>query len=353
MKTLAAVLEKINNPLRIEELTVPELKHGQVLVKIAYSGICHSQLNEIGGLKGEDRFLPHTLGHEGSGVVAAIGESVKKVKVGDLVVLTWLKGSGIDVPSCQYLKGNGGIVNSGAISTFLTKAVVSENRVVRIPDGIPLKEAALFGCAIPTGAGIVIKAIKKGYANSIAIFGLGGIGLSALLAARMIGVPSIIGVDKFEYKLEKARQLGATDIINAKKGGVLSCIMEITAGKGVDYAVECSGSRAMMEAAFQSVRDKGGLCIITGNLPQGDKISIDPFNLIKGKGIVGAWGGGTNPDIDIPMYADLYLSGKLKIGELIGDMCSLSNINKALNKLKKGTGGRILINMGPSQRFKK
>lgn len=348
MKSLAAVLEKTNKPLRIKELAIPELKTGQVLVKITYSGICHSQLNEIGGLKGRDGFLPHTLGHEGSGVVEMVGESVEKVKVGDHVVLTWLKGAGMDVPSCQYLDDNGAIVNSGAISTFLTKAIVSENRVVRIPNNIPLKEAALLGCAVPTGAGSVIKATKERHANSIAIFGLGGIGSSALLAAQMIGVSRIIGIDRFDYKLEKARKLGATDVINAKKSNVLSCIMEITAGKGVDYAVECSGSRAMMETAFQSVHDKGGRCIIVGNLPQGDKISLNPFDLIKGKEIVGVWGGKTDPDIDIPMYANVYLSGKLKIEELIGDIYSLLDINKALDKLKEGTGGRILIDMDAS-----
>lgn len=345
MKTIAAVLYKINDPLHVKELIIPELKHGQVLVRVSYSGICRSQLNEIDGLKGEDKFLPHTLGHEGSGIVEAIGKGVKKVQEGDRVVLTWLKGNGADIPSCQYLDCGGSIVNSGAISTFLAKAVVSENRVIKIPERMPLKEAALLGCAIPTGAGIVVKTAKKRDIGSIAIFGLGGIGSSALLAAQMIGIKTIIGVDMFDYKLEKAQRLGATYILDSRKDSIVSCIAKITAGRGVDCAIECSGSRDMMEAAFQSVCDKKGLCVIAGNLPKGDKISLDPFELIKGKEVMGTWGGGTEPDADIPMYAELYMSGKLKIDRIMGDVYNLHDMNKALNKLREGSEGRILIGM--------
>src|ERR1700733_5747059 len=152
MKTEAAILSKLNTPLEIWEIEIPRLLPGQVLVKMAYSGLCHSQLNEIKGLKGEDKFLPHTLGHEGSGIVESIGANVTKVKSGDPVVLTWLKGSGAEVLGTQYLSKHG-TVNSGPISTFLSYAIISENRVVQIQRHMPLKEAALLGCAIPTGAG--------------------------------------------------------------------------------------------------------------------------------------------------------------------------------------------------------
>lgn len=345
MKTIAAVLYEVNKSLKVEELSIPELKAGQVLVKVAFSGVCHSQVNEISGLKGEDKFLPHTLGHEGSGVVEGIGEGVKKVKVGDHVVLTWIKGIGADITSSKYTDNNGCGINSGAISTFLTRAIVSENRVVKISDNMPLKEAALLGCAIPTGAGIIIRTIKRTGVNSIAIFGLGGIGLSALLAAKMKGAGTIIAVDIVVEKLEKAIQLGATHVINARERDVLSSIMEITSRKGVDYAIECAGKRESMEIAFKSVRDKGGICVIAGNLPQGEKISINPFDLIKGKQITGTWGGETEPDTDIPMYVDLYLSGKLKIDKLGSNIYSLSDINKAFENLKNGIDGRLLIDM--------
>ncbi len=159
MKTKAAVLVNLPSLLEIWEFDSSSLKAGQVLVEMAYSGICHSQLNEIIGLKGEDHFLPHTLGHEGSGVVSEIGRGVSKVKPGDHVVLSWIKGEGQNAPGCQYQSACGE-VNSGAISTFLTHAVISENRLVAIPKQMPLREAALLGCAIPTGAGVVRNEMK-------------------------------------------------------------------------------------------------------------------------------------------------------------------------------------------------
>lgn len=346
MKTLAAVLSETSTPLMIEELLIPGLSSGQVLVRIAYSGICRSQLNEMRGLKGEDRFLPHTLGHEGSGIVEAVGSGVKKVKAGDTVVLTWIKGNGFDIPSALYKRKDGVIVNSGAVSTFLTKAVVSENRLVRIPDEMPLDEAALLGCAIPTGAGAVINTMDISAGKSIAIFGMGGLGLSALLAAKARGASSIIAIDISEDRLKQSTLLGAAYALNAGIDNVVEKILNITNNKGVDYAIESAGKKESMEAAFKSVRDGGGLCVIAGNLSYGDKIQIDPFDLIKGKRIIGTWGGQTQPDRDIPMYADLAVSGKLNLKQLICRVFALKDINEAIEYMEHGTVGRVLIDMG-------
>jgi S-(hydroxymethyl)glutathione dehydrogenase/alcohol dehydrogenase len=344
-KTKAAILTQINQPLEIDELIIPDLRKGQVLVKIAYSGVCHSQLNEIKGLKGEDKFLPHTLGHEGSGIAMEVGQEVQKVKAGDRVVLTWIKGSGHDVPSSQYLRKDGSIVNSGAISTFMEYAVISENRLVPIPKEMPLKEAALLGCAIPTGAGIVLNTARVQSGNSVAVFGVGGIGLSAILAAKMMGAAVIIAVDIREQKLIQAKEIGATHIINASLQDVLSIIQTITGGQGVDYAIEAAGLQETMEIAFRCVRDKGGLCILAGNLPKGETISIDPFDLIKGKQIVGTWGGGTDPDRDIPFYEKSFLSGGIKLSPLITLIYPLAHINEAINRMEAGQAGRCLIEM--------
>ncbi len=345
MKTLAAVLVEINKPLRLEELFVPELKDGQVLVKIAYSGICHSQLNEIRGLKGEDRFLPHTLGHEGSGIIEAIGSGVKKVKTGDRVVLTWIKGSGIDVPFASYQRNDGSTVNSGPISTFLTNAVISENRVVKITEALSLKEAALLGCAIPTGAGIVINTAHVSNGKSVAIFGMGGIGLSVLLAAKIKGASPIIAIDIVEDRLKQADLLGATHVLNAKKESALEGIMKITDNKGVDCAIESAGKKETMEMAFKSVCDKSGLCIIAGNLSHGQTIQIDPFDFIRGKRIIGTWGGETQLDKDIPMYADWALSGKLDLKKMICRTYELKNTNEAIEYMERYAIGRVLIEM--------
>lgn len=343
MKTTAAVLTEINRPLQIEELTIPPLKKGQVLVQVAYSGICHSQLNEIQGLKGEDKFLPHTLGHEGSGIVLEIGPDVTKVKPGDHVVLTWIKGSGHDAPSTQYSRKDGSIVNSGAISTFMNHAVISENRLVPITKEMPLKEAALLGCAIPTGAGIVLNTAHVQSGNSIAIFGCGGIGLSAILAAKMAGAGVIIAVDIREQKIKQALEIGATHVIDASCQDVLKTINEFTQGQGVDFAIEAAGQKMTMETAFKSVKDKGGLCILAGNLPQGTNISIDPFNLIKGKRIAGTWGGETDPDRDITSYIASYFSGELRLNNLHLSIYQLLNINDAFKDMQHTSVGRCMI----------
>lgn len=346
MKTKAAVLYEINEPLQIKELSIPVLQSGQVLVKIAYSGVCRSQLNEIQGLKGKDEYLPHTLGHEGSGIVEAIGAGVSKVEPGDRVVLTWIKGRGADVPSALYKKADGSIVNSGAISTFMTKAVISENRLVKISPEMPLREAALLGCAIPTGAGIVLNTLRVQPGSSVAVFGVGGIGLSAVLAADLMNATPIIAVDVFDYKLKLARDGGASHLINAGQEDPLAGILEITGGRGVDYAIEAAGRRETMENAFQVVCDKGGLCVLAGNLSHEEKISIDPFDLIKGKRVIGTWGGETNPDQDIPKYIRLYQAGRLKLDDLITDSFSLDDINFAIKKMRKGEiAGRCLVKL--------
>jgi S-(hydroxymethyl)glutathione dehydrogenase/alcohol dehydrogenase len=346
MRTVkSAILTQINQPLEIDELTIPELKRGQVLVKIAYSGVCHSQLNELRGLKGEDKFLPHCLGHEGSGIVAEIGPGVLKVKPNDHVVLTWIKGNGLEAPSTQYQRPDGTVVNAGPISTFMEYAIVSENRIVSMPKEMPFKEAALLGCAIPTGAGVVLNTAQIQRGASVAIFGVGGIGSGSILAARMVDAAIIIAVDIHEHKLLKAKEMGATHSINASYEDTLARIDKITDGKGVDYAIEAAGQSAAMEAAFKCVKDKGGLCILAGNLPAGQKIQIDPFDLIKGKQIAGTWGGEANPDRDIWNYVNMYLTGKLKLETMAPKVYALGEINDAMNYLEGGDALRILVDM--------
>jgi len=345
MKTIAAVLEQLDKSIKIRELTIPDLKPGQVLVEVAYSGVCHSQLLEVCGKRGHDRFLPHTLGHEGSGTVLKVGAGVTKIKPDDHVVLSWIKGSGADVPSTVYQSSEGPI-NSGAISTFMHQTVTCENRVTPISDAMPLREATLLGCVIPTGAGIILNTARVRLGSSVAVFGVGGIGLSAVLAADLVHATTIIAVDVFDYKLEQAQRVGATHLINARQQDPLATILEITEGCGVDYAIEAAGCRETMETAFRAVRDNGGLCVLAGNLPHGQRISLNPFDLIRGKGIIGTWGGESQPDRDIPLHVDLYLAGKLKLDMLITHEYWLEDINRAFDDLEQGKVGRALIKMG-------
>ena len=344
MKTRAAVLYQLNTPLRIEEVDVPKLRPGQVLVEVAYSGVCHSQLMEVRGKRGPDRYLPHLLGHEGSGVVVEVGKEVRKVQKGDRVVLTWIKGKGMDCRGSQYHK-NGAVINAGPVTTFSEHSVVSENRCVRLPEGIPMDVAALFGCAVLTGAGVVLNSVRPSRASSIVVWGVGGIGLSAVMAAKLSNCSTIIAADVHESKLKLAREFGATHTINACSDQPISRIQEIVGSNGVDYAIEAAGRTATIEQAFRSVRKNGGLCVFASHPPAGDKIRLDPHDLLSGKRIRGTWGGESQPDEDIPRFAELYRCNKLPLKKLIRHRYTLDQITQALDHLEQGTVDRPLIGM--------
>ena len=232
-----------------------------------------------------------------------------------------------------------------APSTFMRYTVTGENRLTPIVRDMPLWEAALLGCAIPTGAGIVLNTACVRPGDTVAIFGIGGIGLSAVLASRLKNASLVIAIDIVDEKLEQALALGATHIVNARQKPPLDLIGELTNGIGVDYAIEAAGQSETMEMAFRSVRNGGGLCVLAGNLPAGESISLDPFDLIRGKRIVGTWGGETNMDRDVPLYVDLFMQGKLKLEKMITHSYPLAAINDALKDLERGKVGRALIDM--------
>ena len=344
MKTTAAVLFEANRPLELLELSVPDLAPGQVFVEVAHSGICHSQLMEIQGKRGEDHWLPHLLGHEGAGVVLGIGDGVTKVKVGDHVVLTWIKGEGMNVAGATYTLGDL-TVNSGAVTTFSTHTVVSENRCVKIADDVPLDVATLFGCALPTGAGMVLNTIEPGGDHTMSIWGMGGIGMSALLGASVAECRLIIAVDIDDATLSLASELGATHTVNASKEDPLEAIREIVQADGVDFAVEAAGKTETIEQAFDSVRRGGGVCVFASHPDHGSRIRLDPFELICGKRIMGSWGGETKPDRDFPRFAAHYRDGRIPLEKLIAARFDLADINDAVHCLENGVPGRIILDM--------
>ena len=318
-------------------------------MKLAYSGVCHSQLMEVRGRRGADAYLPHLLGHEGTGKVIEVGEGVSKVKPNDLVVLGWIKGSGLDGGGVRYrcacmLQD----INAGGVTTFNEYALVSENRVVALPHGVPLDVGVLFGCAVPTGAGIITNDLKPAPGSSVAIFGLGGIGLSALMATMLFECSKVIAVDVSEHKLELARSFGATHTVNAAQADVVAEIRKLTGSAGVEFAVEASGQVGVIEQAFESLRRGGGVCVFASHPENGKRISIDPYELICGKQIRGSWGGSSNPDRDIPIFAKLYLEGRLPLEKLITKRYSLDKINEALDDLDNQRVGRPLIEIDPS-----
>jgi S-(hydroxymethyl)glutathione dehydrogenase/alcohol dehydrogenase len=347
MKTTAAILTELARPLEsaleLVELELPALKPGQVLVEIKYSGVCHTQLMEVSGLRGKDPFLPHCLGHEGSGEIVEISAGVSHVKVGDTVILSWLKGAGANVPGCVYL-WNGQKVNAGGITTFSKFAILSENRVSKLADGVSLKDAALIGCAVSTGVGSVFNTAAARAGQNAVVFGTGGIGLCAVIGARIAKCDKIIAVDVNQKKLELARTLGATHVIDANQGDPVKLIKEICAN-GADFAVEATGNVEVMKKALSAVRSQGGFAVVIGNAPAGNMLSIDPSEFNQGKQLRGTWGGDTSPERDFPRYCDLIRSGELNINHLRGEAYSLNNINQAMSDLKNGRAVRPLIDM--------
>ena len=331
MKTKAAVLREIDKPLSIEELETPALGYGHVLVKILATGLCHSQLNEIRGRKGKEN-IPHLLGHEAAGIVVELGKDVKKVKRDDYVMVSWIKGEGIEADPIRYKKGEE-LISAGPAATFTEYAVVSENRVMPISDKVKPAIAALLGCAVLTGAGIA-KNLNIQSGDTVAIFGIGGIGSSALLKAKSLGA-KITAIDIADWKLKWAKEDLGVEAVRPS---------EIDSRK-FDFVIECSGSKEAMEMAYGSAEVKGTV-VLAGNLPPGTKISIDPFDLIKGKKILGSWGGGSSPDEDIPQYVREYLAGSLPLEKLITKKYSFDQINDGLKDLESGKliRGIVVIN---------
>ncbi|RTL57743.1 MAG: acetoin dehydrogenase [Rhodocyclaceae bacterium] len=341
----AAVLTQLGQPLTLlSGVTHPQPGKGQVLVKLAYSGVCHSQLMEARGRRGDDPYLPHLLGHEGSGRVVAVGDGVTKVAPGELVILGWIKGSGLDGGGAKYACPRlPQPINAGGVTTFNEYALVSENRIVKLPAGVPLDVAVLFGCAVPTGAGIITHDLQPRPGSTIAIFGLGGIGLSALMATLLYQCASIIAVDVSEEKLALAQSFGAHHVIDARDTDPVAAIRALTSGAGVDYAVEASGQASVIEQAFAAVRRGGGVCVFASHPQHGSRISIDPYELICGKQIRGSWGGSADPDRDVPLFAQLYREGRLPLDKLITKRYTLDQINEALDDLEQHRVTRPLI----------
>ncbi len=319
-----AVLVEQNKPLVLAEIELPLLQVGQVLVKVAYSGICGSQIGEITGVRGHDKYLPHLLGHEGSGIVQNVGLGVKKVKPGDRVVLHWVKGSGIDT-SGPKLEWNGEGLNAGPITTFSEYTIVPENRVT--PINIGLRCAALLGCAVTTGLGIVFNDIKLKPGESIAVFGVGSIGLNVVHGAAMVNAHPIVAIDIHQSKLDHAGLFGATHAAQSWD-------------EGVDVVVDTTAYPGVFEQAYKLAAKKA---VVIG--VRQEPIVIDALPLNHGKQLIGSHGGGTNPDVDIPRYAKLYRLGKLKLGEQITHEYGLEAINEAIESVRSGEAGKCLIRM--------
>jgi S-(hydroxymethyl)glutathione dehydrogenase/alcohol dehydrogenase len=343
MKIKAAILEQLRSPLVLDQIDVPALECGQVLVQIHQTGICGAQLGEIDGKKGEDKFLPHLLGHEGGGVVLDVGPGVTHIKKGDHVVLHWRKGAGIHAKPAKYL-WSGRTVNSGWVTTFNECAVISENRLTPISKDIPFDVAALMGCAVTTALGLINNLAQVKIGQSVAVFGCGGVGLNVVQGAAMVSADPIIAIDIYDDKLALAADFGATHLINAKTADVREEVRKIVGSAGVDVFVENTGLVRLIETAY-ALTANTGKTILVGVPKHDEDITIHSLPLHFGKVLTGCEGGSTDPTVDIPRYLRLYERGKLKLDRLITHRLPFAEINTALDKVRAGEVGRCVLSM--------
>ena len=336
----SAILVESKKPLVVAEIDLPaKIEFGQVLVKICYSGICGAQINEIDAVKGPDKFLPHLLGHEGSGIVEKIGEGVTTVKPGDHVVLHWRKSTGKESVTPKYL-WNGKKVNAGWVTTFSDKSIVSENRLTVIPKSFDMRIAPLFGCSVISAFGVVNNDAKIKIGQSVLIFGVGGVGLNIAQAASMVSAYPIVGIDLHEHKIDMGKRFGLTHGISGNLDNIKNEIYNIVGDKGADVTIETTGNSKVIEKAYELTASDGKTILV--GVPN-EKISIYSLPLHFEKILTGSHGGDSIPDNDIPRYIRLINQKKITLENLITHEFELTDINKAIELFRNGKAGRIVI----------
>ncbi|WP_413744846.1 zinc-binding dehydrogenase [Synechococcus sp. MIT S9451] len=343
--TKAAILVSQKQPLIVDTIELPsELYVGQVLVKIHVSGICGSQLGEIDGVKGPDRYLPHLMGHEGFAEVLAVGPGVKHISVGDRVVLHWRKGEGIQADPPSY-RWRGNVLNAGWVTTFNDHAVVSENRCTRVPANTNPDAAALFGCAITTGFGVVENNAAVRMGETVVVFGAGGIGLNIIQAASLLSASKIIAVDLFDSRLELAKRLGATHVINSRNTDPSQSIVNALQDMPLDVFIDNTGVPSIIEMGYNLTHGQGRV-ILVGVPRHGSNISLHSLPLHFGKILTGSHGGESRPSLDIPRYIRLLNNGTLRLDGLVSQRFPLEDINDAIDAMRNGsTAGRVMIDL--------
>jgi len=345
----AAILVRNQFPLELAELQMPpNLTFGQVHVQIHFSGICGAQINEIEGTKGPDKFLPHLLGHEGSGTVQRVGPGVTRVKSGDRVVLHWKPSAGIQSETPRY-DCKGQTVNAGWVTTFNDEAIISENRLTVIPNDFNLRIAPLFGCAVTTAVGVVNNDAQVKIGQSVVIYGVGGVGLNIAQAAQMVSADPIIGIDRFDNKLIMGHNWGLTHSFNSTKLGsaLPDQIRAIVGDSGADVVVDTTGNSRVIEQAYD-LTHPDGRTILVGVPRKGDLVSIYTLPLHFKKILTGSHGGGVSPDIEIPRLVNLVRKGKMRLDGQVTHTFPLDRVNDALKALRSGEAARVLLDMGNS-----
>jgi S-(hydroxymethyl)glutathione dehydrogenase/alcohol dehydrogenase len=361
----AAVLREINRPLEIEELEIAEPGPGEVMVRLAASGTCHSDLHSINGEWAETR-RPIVLGHEGAGEVVAVGAGVERVGVGDHVALSWLPSCGhcrqcfagrpqLCVASLETIHEN--LMPDGtsrlragdeAVSSMLTVGslgeytVVPENGAIRIDDSVPLDLAAVVGCAVATGVGAVLNTARLEVGQSAAVVGCGGVGISVVQGCAAMAAEPLIAIDANPEKLALAASLGATHTIDASSVDAVEAVQEITGG-GVDYAFEAIGLKATIEQAV-AMLGPAGSAVLVGMPPDGVTVEIDPMAITSSEQrILGCMYGSCNPPVDFPRILGLHRRGRLDLDSVVSRRIPLEQVNEAFATMAGGEGVRTVV----------
>lgn len=341
---MAAILAETGSPLILDQVELPErLDIGQVLVKIHYTSVCGSQIGEIDAVKGPDRFLPHLLGHEGSGIVIDTGPGVREVQVGDHVVLHWRQGRGLCSQPPLY-RWRGKPLHAGWVTTFNEYAIVSENRLTPLPSDFPLDLAPLFGCAVTTALGVIENDAAVRIGESVVILGVGGVGLSMVQMARLRTAHPIVAVDLQEAKLQLAKTLGADLVFNAQSPHWQEALQSALP-RGADVVIENTGNPHLIEWAYRFSKPQGRV-ILVGVPRAGACSSLYTLPLHFGKVLKGSHGGHAQPERDIPVCLALIAAGKLDLSPLITERHPFAAMNEVLERLRQGRiTGRCLLEM--------
>jgi S-(hydroxymethyl)glutathione dehydrogenase/alcohol dehydrogenase len=361
----ACVLREPGRPVTVEPVWLDAPRAGEVLVRVAAAGVCHSDIHLVDGHLGPGRW-PMVLGHEGAGVVEAIGEGVDGLKPGDHVVFCLVASCGL-CEACRSgrrtlcepvgLRSVAGTLPDGStrlhaldgtplqhgltVACFAEHAVVAAGGVVRIPDDIPLWQAALLGCSVITAYGAVSHAAGVRIGERVAVIGCGGVGLQVIAAARLAGAGTIVAVDRRPEKLEHARRRGATHTVNASGPDAPARIRELSAG-GVEHAFEVVGSAATIRMAWQALRP-GGTVVVVGLAPQGVEVSLPAIEFLSEKSIIGSYYGSADPARALPTLAQLARDGRLELADMVTHRIALEDVGEALERLRRGEGGRSVI----------
>lgn len=367
IKSKAAIAWGPGQPLSVEEVDVMMPRKGEVLVKIIATGVCHTDAFTLSGEDPEGVF-PAILGHEGGGIVEAVGEGVTSVAVGDHVIPLYTpecgeckfclsgktnlcqkiretQGKGL-MPdgTTRFYKDGEPIFHYMGTSTFSEYTVLPDISLAKVNKNAPLEEVCLLGCGVTTGMGAVMNTAKVKAGDTVAIFGLGGIGLSAIIGATMAGASRIIGIDINESKFELAKQLGATDCINPKDYDkpIQEIIVELTDG-GVDFSFECIGNVDVMRSALECCHKGWGESVIIGVAGAGQEISTRPFQLVTGRVWRGSAFGGVKGRSELPGIVEKYLAGEFKLNDFITHTMGLEDINEAFDLMHEGKSIRSVI----------